>query len=316
MQWLITGGAGFIGSHLAKCLRTRGDQVRILDDFSSPNAVPPPKDCHTIMGDICDPVALSRALEGVDGCFHLAAILPGTGATADAARAHQVNQAAALGLFAAASHQPRGPIPIVYASSAAVYGDAMSPALSEDDRPIPRSQYGVDKLAVEGLARAAWYDHQLGSVGLRFFNVYGSGQRASTGYGSVIARFIDAARRHQDLVIDGDGAQNRDFVHVSDAVDHLYAAMILSRGGGAQILNVCTGQGTTIRDLARLIITLTQSRSALRFDQHRANDIRQSIGSPIKAGQILNLRRPTDLATGLRQLLTADQPALIDSAIR
>jgi UDP-glucose 4-epimerase len=281
-MYLITGGAGFIGSHLCEALVAQGMHVRVLDDFSTGNrsnlqTLPP--GVRVIEGDVADPRTVRLAVEGITGCFHLAAIASVARGVTDWRDTHRVNLTGAVTLFEAMSRLPERP-PVVYASSAAVYG-AAEPPLTEETPARPLSAYGADKYGCELHARVASLVHRVPTTGLRFFNVYGPRQDPASPYSGVISIFFDRLSKGEPIDIFGDGTQTRDFVYVGDVVAAMLAAMrrlMHSVRCDAAVHNVCTGRATTILELARLIAA---GRPVMM--QHcppRAGEIRHSWGSP------------------------------------
>ncbi|MGH7152360.1 MAG: NAD-dependent epimerase/dehydratase family protein, partial [Acetobacteraceae bacterium] len=182
--WLVTGGAGFIGSHLCDALLRRGDAVRVLDDLSTGKRENLPAGAELMIGDIADPAAVERALAGVDGCFHLAAIASVARGIDDWLGTHCTNLTGTITVFDAVR---RHPVPVIYASSAAVYGDCPAQPLTERAPTAPLSAYGADKLGCELHARVARQVHGITTVGLRFFNVYGPRQDPDSPYSGVIS---------------------------------------------------------------------------------------------------------------------------------
>jgi UDP-glucose 4-epimerase len=304
MTILITGGAGFIGSHLADRLTVDGATVRVLDDLSSGRPENLPKTAELLVGDVADAEAVQRASHRVEGIFHLAAIT--TRALAERTRTRQVNATGTAHVLDAAAGAPgRETIPVVYASSAAVYGDNTALPLTETAVPRPLSPYAIDKLASESFAQAAGRLRALPSVGLRFFNVYGPRQNPCSPGSGVISIFAERAARGDTVEIHGDGEQTRDFVHVGDVVDALLCAWRLARSGASrgEVFNVCTGQAVSITQLARKIIALTGRDSQLCYASLRAADVRQSVGSPRRAWDVLGFRAATTLADGLANIV-------------
>ncbi len=302
--YLVTGGCGFIGSHLADDLVADGHSVRILDDLSSGRRTNAPAGAEVIVGSICDPAVVGRALEGVDACFHMAAIASVIRAIEDWPGSHAVNLGGTINLFDAVRRRGGGPVPVVYASSAAVYGDGGAEPKREDGPARPVSPYGADKLACETHARAGGRVHGLTTAGLRFFNIYGPRQDPASPYSGVISIFLDRALAHRPLVIHGDGRQTRDFVHVADAVRAARAALAAASAEGP-IVNICTGRGTTIRDLARTVAALADRPPPIEQAPARAGDIHCSLGDPGEAHRRLGWRADVGLAEGLRRTLEA-----------
>jgi UDP-glucose 4-epimerase len=298
--WLVTGGAGFIGSHLCEALLKRGDSVRVLDDLSTGKRSNLPPGVELIEGDVADPAAVRAALDGVDGCFHLAAIASVERGVRDWVGTHRVNLTGAITVFDAI-HQTGRPMPVVYASSAAVYGDAPPPIQEDADRR-PLSAYGADKYGCELHARVAGRVFGIPSTGLRFFNVYGPRQDPNSPYSGVISIFCRRIARSEPVDIFGDGAQTRDFVCVDDVVAALLAAMTRA-AADAPVFNVCTGQPTSVLALAHLIGTLSGRPAVIRHQPARLGEIRHSAGVPDRARAALGLGTPVPLERGLRNLL-------------
>jgi UDP-glucose 4-epimerase len=306
MTILITGGAGFIGSHLADRLTAEGATVRVLDDLSSGRAENLPKGTELLVGDVADGETVQRASHRVAAIFHLAAITSTARALAERTRTRQVNATGTAHVLDAAAGAPgRETIPVVYASSAAVYGDNTALPLTETATPRPLSPYAIDKLASESYAEAAGRQRALPTVGLRFFNVYGGRQHPHSPDSGVISIFTDRAVRGDTVEVHGDGEQTRDFVHVDDVVDALLRSWRHARSGASkgEVFNVCTGQAVSIARLATKIIALTGRGSQLRYAPLRAGEIRQSIGDPTRARDVLGFRAATNLADGLTSMV-------------
>jgi UDP-glucose 4-epimerase len=300
--YLVTGGAGFIGSHLTDALLAAGHGVRVLDDLSTGKRENLDKRAELVVGDIATPADVARAMGGAAGCFHLAAIASVQRANEDWQGTHRVNVTGTVAVLDAARRH--GAIPVVYASSAAVYGDLGDRPATEDARCVPLTAYGADKLASELHGFVGWHVHGVPSIGMRFFNVYGRRQDPSSPYSGVISIFARLAARGEPITLHGDGGQTRDFVHVSDVVAHLVASMdTLHATPGAGILNVCTGTATSIAALARLIAEVAGTRPAIGHGPARAGDIRRSVGDPAAARGRLKLAARVALADGLLELL-------------
>jgi UDP-glucose 4-epimerase len=300
--YAITGGAGFIGSHLADRLLAQGHTVRVLDDFSTGVAANLPAGVACVRADVADEAALDSLLRGADGCFHLAAIASVQRANEDWAGTHRVNQGGTVAVLDAARRA--GKIPVVYASSAAVYGDLAGATATQASPCAPQTAYGADKRGSELHAAIAWPVHAVPTFGLRLFNVYGKRQDPSSPYSGVISIFADRIGSGQPVALHGDGGQTRDFVHVSDVVAHFDAAMQkLHRAPGAYVANVCTGRETSIRALAELIGDIAGTPPRLSYDAARTGDIRRSVGDPAFAIQTLGVTAATTLDSGLRGLL-------------
>jgi len=312
-SYLVTGGCGFIGSHLADALIARGDRVRILDDLSSGRLANKPAAAELVRGDVADAALVARAMADVDGCFHLAAIASVERARRDWLGCHRVNLTGTITVFNAA-RQARGgrPVPVVYASSAAVYGDNPAVPLDEEAVARPLSAYGADKFGCELHARVARELHGVPTLGLRFFNIYGPRQHPGSPYSGVISIFCDRLRRGEAVTIFGDGEQARDFVYVADAVAALAAAMgsLASRPEvPPAVLNVCTGEPTSINALVERIAALCRGAPpTIVRAPARQGDIRRSTGDPSLARKRLGLGVLTPIAVGLDFTLAAASP--------
>jgi UDP-glucose 4-epimerase len=302
--YLITGGCGFIGSHLAEDLLAQGHRVRIIDNLSTGKvsnlpARETPKQCEIVIGDVTDKTMLDQCFEGVDYCFHLAAIASVQLSNEDWAGTHQVNLTGSINVFNAAR---RNQIPVVYASSAAVYGDNAESPLTESAVLRPLTAYGADKLGSELHARVASFVHSVPTTGLRFFNVFGPKQDSSSPYSGVISIFAEKVLQQESLSIYGDGDQVRDFIYVKDVVQYLLAAM--NRVSlTPSVFNVCTGRSTTINQLARTMMSVADKHVGIKYLPARTGDIRVSIGAPGLSERLLRYRAHESLASGLKKLI-------------
>ena len=304
---LVTGGAGFIGSHLVDQLLAAGEEVFVLDDLSSGVAANLDPRVRFLPGDVTDPHQVARAVEGVTSVFHLAARVSVRECITDWAGSHRVNLGGTMNLLQAAA--AAGNVPVVYASSAAVYGDHGPTPCREDDCAAPMSPYGADKLACEHQARAMAAVHALPSVGLRLFNVYGPRQLAASPYAGVIARFV--ANRRADLphTVFGTGLQSRDFLHVSDVVAALLAARAYAcTKGGAAVFNVCTGVETTLLALTEVIDRVAgRGRTPVAYAPPQSGDISASLGAPEQALAKLSFSTRIGLLEGIQDLWSAPE---------
>jgi UDP-glucose 4-epimerase len=298
-NYLVTGGCGFIGSHLVDALDGCGHRVRIFDDLSTGTPDHRPPNVELIVGDVAEPGVVSEAMQGMDGCFHLAAMASVERANSDWLGSHRTNLTGALTVFnAARTTHSRGPIPVVFASSAAVYGDPLATPVSERVAPRPLSAYGADKLGCELHGYVASHVHKVPTFGLRFFNVYGPRQNPNSAYSGVISIFCDRLKAGKAITVYGDGCQTRDFIFVGDVVRALLAAMHQSSLDG-DVVNICTGAATTIGDLAVIVGRLLEKKPDIRFAVPRRADICNSVGDPSKAREVLGFSASVDLARGL-----------------
>jgi UDP-glucose 4-epimerase len=299
LKILVTGGCGFIGSHLCEALRSAGHAIRVLDDLSTGSRANLVAGAELIVGSITDRAAVDVAFESIDACFHLAAVASVQRGTEAWPETHQVNLSGTINVFDAAR---RRATPVVYASSAAVYGMPESLPLTEASPTRPLSAYGADKLGCELHARVAGLVHGVPTFGLRFFNVFGPRQDPRSPYSGVISIFCERLMAGQAAHVNGDGAQTRDFVHVSDVVATLLAAWPRATVDGP-VSNVCTGKATSVVELAETIGRLLGQPPAIAHRPARAGDIRDSLGSPARLRSMLGIEARTGLEGGLAGIL-------------
>lgn len=281
----------------------------MLDDLSSGRVENLATGARLIRGDVTDAATLRQAMEGVDGCFHLAAIASVELCRREWMRTHAVNLGGTIRVLEAARDAA---VPVVYASSAAVYGDQARLPIGEDALPRPLSSYGADKLGSELHARAGGAMHGIRSCGLRFFNVFGPRQDPRSPYSGVISIFAAAIAEGRPVTIHGDGGQTRDFIHVSDVVGALFAGL-RAAGTDAPVFNVCTGRPTSILDLVATIGGIAGRGAAVTHGPARLGEIRHSYGDPGAMRAALGVGEPLALREGLASVLDwigAGQPGL------
>ncbi|MBF0144125.1 MAG: NAD-dependent epimerase/dehydratase family protein [Magnetococcales bacterium] len=304
-HYLVTGGCGFIGSHLVEALLAEGHAVRILDNLSTGKRENVPEAAEIVIGDVADGGAVARAMKGADGCFHLAAVASVTLSNEDWLGSHRANLTGTIQVLEVARHASGGrPIPVVYASSAAVYGDNPNMPLAETAAIGPLTAYGADKFGSELHARVGGLVHGVPTTGFRFFNVYGPRQDPSSPYSGVISIFVDRVGRGDPITIFGDGSQLRDFVYVADVVAFCLKGLGQSRTHGP-VYNVCTGRSVSILSLAKTLFSLFGHEVEIRFAPARSGDIRVSVGNPELARQTLGAVAGITLAEGLGRMLAA-----------
>jgi UDP-glucose 4-epimerase len=302
-RFLVTGGAGFIGSHLVETLLNEGHAVRVLDDLSSGHRENLPPHTQFTEGDVTDPDAVDRAFDGIDGCFHLAAIASVGRSHREWLRTHKVNLTGTINVFDQARPlRRRREVPVVYASTAAVYGNCGSLPVDEESPTAPLSAYGADKHACELHARIAGAIHGVPTVGLRFFNLYGPRQDPLSPYSGVISIFAERMLRSEPVEIFGDGEQARDFTNIRDAIRALLQAMRVATTK-ALVFNVCTGKATTIRCLAQTMAQLCRSELMVHHRPARCGEVRISVGDPRRATELLGFTAQTVLSDGLAMML-------------
>ena len=302
-RYLVTGGCGFIGSHLIERLLAGGHEALVLDDLSTGKRENLPAGVPVTVGNVADAAAVDAAMQGVDGCFHLAAVASVERSREAWLETHHTNLSGTIAVFDAARRaRAGGPVPVVYASSAAVYGDNPVMPLTEDATTRPLSAYGADKLGCELHARVADGVHGVPATGFRFFNVYGPRQDPQSPYSGVISIFAGRIAQGQPIIINGDGEQVRDFVCVKDLVRCLTAAMDRPQPG-APVYNVCTGKATSVNRLAEVLAELSGRTLVKTHGPARAGDIRVSIGDPARLIAAFGTACETALEDGLRDTL-------------
>ncbi len=298
-HFLVTGGCGFVGSHLTDRLLADGHQVRILDDLSTGKEANKPAAAELLVGDVADAAATTAAMDSVDGCFHLAAVASVTRSNEEWAATHRANLTGTINVFDAA--RPTA-TPVVYVSSAAVYGDNPNVPLAESATTAPLSAYGADKLGCELHARVAFGVHQVPNIGVRPFNIYGPRQDPSSPYSGVISLFARRLLAGEAITVFGDGEQVRDFIYVGDVVNLLVAAMQKPPRGG-DVFNLCTGRATSVNELARVMAVQCNTELQIDYQPPRLGDILRSIGDPRLTTEQLSVSAQTDLAEGIRHTL-------------
>ena len=302
MRTLVTGGCGFIGSHLVDRLVADGHSVTVLDNLSSGSRANLNPEAVLAEGDVADAARVRVLVGKADAVFHLAAVASVEACAADWLGSHRTNVTGTVTVLDAAARV--GGIPVVYASSAAVYGDNPALPLAETAATQPINSYGRDKLSCEHYAAIAHQYHKVSSVGLRLFNIYGPRQNPASPYSGVISKFVAHARAGTALTLQGDGEQTRDFLYVGDVVTLLLNA--LAHATGATVFNGCTGKAVSLNQLVKILGEAAgKPLSVIRADP-RMGDIRHSCGDASQAEKVLGFSAKTILLHGLSQLLTSD----------
>jgi nucleoside-diphosphate-sugar epimerase len=296
---LVTGGAGFIGSHLADRLLEDGWTVRLLDDFSSgreENLAGPAAEAELLRGDVRDRALLDRALAGVDVVFHEAAVPSVPRSVAEPERTHDVNATGTLRLLEASRHA--GVRRVVFAASSSAYGDTPELPKVESMPPRPLSPYALQKYTGEQYCRLYTQLYGLETVALRYFNVFGPRQDPASEYAAVIPRFVTACLEGRAPHIYGDGGQTRDFTYVADAVQaNLLAAD--APGATGAVVNVAGGRRTSLNQLLAAIRELTGAGVAAIHEPARSGDVRDSLADLGLAEALLGYRPAVELREGL-----------------
>lgn len=304
---VVTGGAGFIGSHLVEQLVGKGAQVRVLDNFVTGhrrNLLPFADKIELVEGDIRSLQTCREVLRGATYVFHQAALGSVPRSMQNPGDSIEVNVAGTANVFQAARDE--GIKRIVYASSSAVYGDDKTLPKKEGKEGRPLSPYALSKQMNEQLASVFGDCFGLEAIGLRYFNVYGPRQDPNGPYAAVVPRFFDACRRGEAPVIYGDGTQSRDFTFVHDVVEANLLAALAPKTSCQRAYNVGAGCTTSVNDLARVIIDVTKADVSPRYEPARAGDIPFSQADVTDAREYLGFSAKVTLEQGLTQ--TAQQP--------
>ena len=300
MNVLVTGGAGFIGSHLTEALVHAGHRVRVLDNLYSgrlANLKPVRGEIEFVQGDCAEPAAARRAMRGIEAVLHEAAIPSVTRSVKDPLGSHRGNATATLCVLTAA--RDAGVRRVVYAGSSSVYGDSPRLPKREDMETRPLSPYAVGKLTGEHYLRIFASLYGLETLTLRYFNVFGPRQNAGSPYSGVISLFTSALLAGKRPVIYGDGSQSRDFTYVANVVDANLRALVAPQADGAAI-NIATGRRITLNRLLAALNRQTGRALKARYVPSRPGDVRHSLADVTRARQRLGYRPIVDFETGLR----------------
>ena len=301
--YLVTGGAGFIGSHIAEALVRRGDRVRILDNLSTgrrDNFASMADDVEFMEGDVADAAAVQRALQGVDNVFHQAAL-------ASVPRSVEfpldTNLACVTGTVTLLDQARRAGVRrVVYAGSSSAYGDQPSASKRETDLLQPLSPYAAAKLGAEMYCQAFYHTYGLQTVTIRYFNVFGPRQDPASPYSAVIPLFITAMLRGIRPRIYGDGRQSRDFTFVANVVHgNLLAMDSESPDVPGQCINVADGHATTLLELMRSLNDMLGTQVEPLFEPPRVGDVRESMADITRARKLLGYEPPVVFQEGLRR---------------
>jgi len=300
-KFLVTGGAGFIGSNIAEALVQRGDKVRVLDNLSTgflSNMDGFRDKIEFIEGDLTDADAVARAVEGVDCIFHEAAL---ASVPRSIERPLDTNAACVTGtvtLLDAA--RKAGVRRLVYAGSSSAYGDQPTSSKRESDLPAPISPYGTAKLAAEFYCQAFTATYGFETVTIRYFNVFGPRQDPDSPYSAVIPLFITAILSGRQPVIYGDGLQSRDFTYVANVVHaNLLAADAPNVAG--RVFNAANGRTTDLLTLLRMLNELLGTNVEAKFEPARVGDVRESLADITQARQMLDYEPQVSFEEGLRR---------------
>ncbi len=297
--YLVTGGAGFIGSHLVQALLEQGARVRVLDNLTSgrlDNLAAVDGQYELMTADVQDVSACREAVDGVEVVFHLAALASVPASLAAPDTTHQACLTGSLRMLDASRQQ--GVRRFILASSSSIYGNRNDQLQSESDLPAPESPYAAAKLGAEHYCQAFYHSYGLETVSLRYFNVFGPRQDPASEYAAVIPAFISAMLRGDSPVIYGDGTQTRDFTYVENVVHaNLLAAGARDAAGG--IFNIANGTSTSLLELLDQLRNLLDQSMEPRHDPPRSGDVRHSRADISRAVEVLGYQPLTGLAEGL-----------------
>jgi len=299
MRAIVTGGAGFIGSNLARALLARGHSAAIVDDFSTgrrENLSGIARDVEVFEGDVRDEALLARSFKGAQVVFHQAA-LPSVARSVKAPfESHDVNASGTLNVLLAA--RKAGVRRVVYASSSSAYGDTPTLPKVETMAPAPLSPYAVSKLAGEYYCRIFPALYGLGTVALRYFNVFGTHQDPKSHYAAVVPLFVTSVLSGRTVHIDGDGSQSRDFTFIENVVEaNILAAT--AEGVEGEVFNVGFGKAHSVNELFETICGITGKTAPVEHSPSRPGDVKHSLADISKARKLLGYNPKFDLHAGL-----------------
>lgn len=304
MRYVVTGGAGFIGSHLVEHLVCHGHEVVVLDDFSTgrrETLAPWLDRIELVEGSITDPAACARAIRGADYVLHQAALPSVPRSVRDPEGSHAVNATGTLRVLLAARDAKVKRV--VYAASSSAYGNTPELPKHEGMVPRPLSPYAVAKLAGEQYCRAFHASFGVPTVALRYFNVFGPRQDPTSQYAAVVPRFIVAARTGEPPTIYGDGEQTRDFTYIANVVRANLLACEAPEAALGEVFNVGCGERITVNELWRRIRTLVGATVEPRYEPARTGDVRDSLASIARARELLGYEPVMTVAQGLQAMV-------------
>lgn len=299
-KYVVTGGAGFIGSHIVDALLARGESVRIADDFSSGRRenVPARKDVEVVEGDVADQAVAQRAVAGCDVVIHQAAIPSVPRLVADPLASNRANVDATLQVLVAS--RDAGVRRVVFAGSSSVYGNSPTLPKREDMRPAPLSPYALQKLVSEQYCQMFTKLYGLETVTTRYFNVFGPRQQPGSPYSGVISLFIEAYATGKAPHIHGDGRQTRDFTFVTDVARGVLAAATAPNAAG-EVINLAVGGRISLLELVRALQVIFKSDLEPTFGPDREGDVKDSQADIFRARQLLGFEPAVPFDEGLKQ---------------
>ncbi|MBB3047839.1 UDP-glucose 4-epimerase [Litorivivens lipolytica] len=301
LRTLVTGGAGFIGSHIVRHLLARGDEVIVLDNFSTGKRENiEDLDITLIEADIRDINAVKESVREVDTVFHQAALCSVARSVKDPISTHSVNASGTLNVFEAS--RLAGVRRVVYASSSSVYGESQTLPKRESMPTSPLSPYAVSKLSTEYYGELYGRMYGLETVGLRYFNVFGPRQDPNSDYAAVIPKFVKALLEKKTIQMYGDGTQTRDFTYIDNVVQANLLAAISPTAPG-QAINVACGNAWSLLELVATLESITHEKTDIMFCESRPGDIKHSLAAIEKAEEILGYKPIVQFAQGIRETL-------------
>jgi len=296
---LVTGGAGFIGSHLVEALLERGHKVRVLDNFSTGkrnNLRAVRNNIEILAGDCGDPKTAARAMKGIEVVYHQAAVPSVALSIEQPFASHHANATATMAMLVAAKDE--GVERFMYAGSSSVYGDSKERYKHEGLPAKPLSPYGAAKFAGETYVRVFAELYGMQTLTMRYFNVFGPRQDPSSPYSGVISRFSKAILKRETPVIYGDGKQSRDFTFIANVV-HANLLALSAPGLKGQTVNIATSKAHTLNELLSTLARLAGRKVEARHEPVRAGDIRHSLADTTAARKLLKYRPQVDFESGL-----------------
>jgi nucleoside-diphosphate-sugar epimerase len=300
---LVTGGAGFIGSHLTEALLQEGHRVRVLDDFSTgkrENLIFDKEypSLEIIEGDIRTLATCTKAMKDIEYVFHQAALPSVQRSVEDPLGSNAVNVEGTLNiLFAAREERVKR---VIYASSSSIYGDTPTLPKKEEMPPNPLSPYALQKYVGEQFCRLFFQLYELETISLRYFNVFGPKQDPESIYSAVIPKFIDALVKERNPIVFGDGEQSRDFTYVDDVIQANLLAMSIDQLHG-EVINVACGKKTSLNELLVILKDILASTVSPLYEEPRKGDVKHSLADIDKAKNILHYYPRIDIKIGLEK---------------
>jgi nucleoside-diphosphate-sugar epimerase len=301
-RYAVTGGAGFIGSHIVKHLVGAGHDVVVLDDFSTgrrENLEPVKGSIELVEGSVTDRAACARAFKGAQFVFHEAALASVPRSVENPESTHEANATGTLNVLRAA--HAAGVKRVAYAASSSAYGNTEELPKRETMLPRPLSPYAVSKLSGEEYCRAFYASYGLETVALRYFNVFGPGQDPQSQYAAVVPLFITSALAGRGPTINGDGGQTRDFTYIDNVVSANMLALEAPREALGQVFNVGCGERISVNQLWEIIRELTGSSAQAKYGEARTGDVRDSLASLDSIKSLLGYKPKVDLHEGLKR---------------